>query len=264
MCLVEKQPLIETSIALADAARDISLSYFRNEALSIENKDAAGFDPVTQADREIEAKLREMLAELRPDDGIYGEEYDVKEGRSGITWIIDPIDGTRAFMAGQPSWATLIGVRDANDLVYGLVDQPFLNERFMGGWGSAIVSRGQSQKPLKTRKVDRLSEAILYSTFPEVGTPEERAGFERVRDQVKLTRYGMDAYAYGMLAAGYIDIVIEAGLKLYDYAAPAALVRAAGGVVTNWQGGALDDSGQVIALANPDLLDDVLRHLNGA
>ena len=259
---LDKQKTIEIAISLADAAKDISLRYFRNPALNIENKDKTDFDPVTQADREIEKKIRELLAELAPKDGILGEEYDAQEGETGLTWVIDPIDGTRAFMAGQPTWGTLIALHDGNKPIFGLVDQPYIGERFMGGWGSAILSRGGKSTPISARKSQGLGASILYTTFPEVGAPEERKSFERVAAHAQLVRYGMDCYAYAMLAAGYIDVVIEAGLSPYDIYAPAALVEAAGGQVTNWQGGALGGSGQAVAIADPSQANQIFALLN--
>ncbi|MEM7241743.1 MAG: inositol monophosphatase family protein [Pseudomonadota bacterium] len=259
---MDKQKTIETALTLADCAKEISLRYFRNPDLTIENKDQSDFDPVTQADREIELKIRECLSGIAPQDGILGEEFDPMDTQSGLTWVIDPIDGTRAFMAGQPTWGTLIALHDGQKPIFGLVDQPYIGERFMGGWGSAILSRCGTSTLIQTRKSSGLSGAILYTTFPEIGTSTERAAFERVATQVQLVRYGMDCYAYAMLAAGLIDVVIEAGLSPYDIYAPAALIDAAGGQVTNWQGDPLDKSGQALAIADKDLADDIIALLN--
>ena len=259
---MDKQKTIEIAIALADHAKEISLRYFRNPALNVENKDKSDFDPVTQADREIEIKIREILADMAPQDGILGEEFDSVETQSGLTWVIDPIDGTRAFMSGQPTWGTLIALHDGNAPIFGLLDQPYIGERFMGGWGSAILSRGGASNKIAARKSNGLSAAILYTTFPEVGSKDERAAFEHVASKVQLTRYGMDCYSYAMLAAGYIDVVIEAGLSPYDIYAPAALVEAAGGQVTNWQGNSLDEKGQALAVADPSKADEIIALLN--
>ncbi len=259
---MNKAKIIEDAVALADAARELSLRYFRANDLTVENKRPEDFDPVTQADREIELRIRELLADRAPDDGILGEEFENQETRSGLTWVIDPIDGTRAFMAGQPTWGTLISVYDGEKPIFGLIDQPYIGERFMGGWGQAILSRAGQNHPIQTRKDRKLKAAILYSTFPEVGKPEERAAFERVASHVQLTRYGMDCYAYGMMAAGFIDLVIEAGLQSYDIYAPIALIEAAGGQVTNWQGEPFGASRQAVALADPARADEVFSLLN--
>ena len=259
---MNKAKIIEDAVALANAAREISLRYFRSNNLQVENKLKEDFDPVTIADREIEERIRELLSERAPEDGILGEEFGQIETKSGLTWVIDPIDGTRAFMAGQPTWGTLISVFDGEKPIFGLVDQPYIGERFMGGWGQAIFSRGGENIPIQTRKDRPIEAAILYTTFPEVGTKEEREKFERVASEVQLTRYGMDCYAYAMLAAGLIDVVIEAGLQPYDIYAPIALIEAAGGHVSNWQGEPFNQTGLALALADPKLADVILPLLN--
>lgn len=238
---------------MADAARRVILPHFRAAHLDADSKDTDRFDPVTIADRESELAMRAILARRRPDDAILGEEFGPKAGRSGLTWVLDPIDGTRSFLAGAPTWGVLIGLRDANGPIYGLIDQPFIGERFEGGLGRAITHGPLGQRPLQTRAPRPLSQAILFSTFPEVGTPAEAAAFGRVKAQVKLTRYGTDCYAYALIAAGQIDLVIEAGLQPYDVQAPIAVITAAGGVVTNWQGGPAHDGGQILAAANADI-----------
>jgi histidinol phosphatase-like enzyme (inositol monophosphatase family) len=252
--------LIET---LADIARAQTLPWFRNVALSAESKLSDGFDPVTQADRAAEAAIRAHLQQMRPQDGILGEEFAPKPSQSGLTWIIDPVDGTRAFLAGTPCWGVLIALADEDGPFLGVIDQPYIAERFIGGLGEARMSGPQGPKALATRVTTVLDEALLFTTFPEIGTKAERAAFDRVAADVKLTRYGMDCYAYALLAAGHIDLVIEAGLNPYDIAAPAAVITAAGGCVTNWQGGPIDASGQVLAAANPALHALALARLQG-
>ncbi|MGP6086538.1 histidinol-phosphatase [Antarctobacter jejuensis] len=246
--------LIATAEALADAARLAILPHFRSSGLSAENKAGAGaFDPVTVADRAAEQAMRAVLAERRPQDAILGEEYGTQSGDSGLTWVLDPIDGTRAFLAGTPTWGVLIGLRDADGPILGLIDQPYMQERFRGGLGLADWSGPHGGGASRTRATPALEDAILFTTFPEIGTPEDRAGFERVAEQVRLVRYGMDCYAYALLAAGQIDLVIEAGLQAYDILAPIAVIEAAGGVVTNWEGGPVHDGGRAVAAANPQL-----------
>ena len=180
-----------------------------------------------------------------------GEEEAAKPGTSGLTWVIDPIDGTRAFISGTASWGVLIAVCDADGPLYGLIDQPYIGERFEGGFGRALVTGPMGVAPLVVRATADLAAATLFSTFPEVGTAAERAGFEAVRDRVRLTRYGMDCYAYALVAAGQVDLVIEAGLASYDIAAPIAVITAAGGIVTDWQGGPVHHGGRALAAANP-------------
>ncbi|SMP25775.1 histidinol-phosphatase [Shimia sagamensis] len=249
----EQNDLIVVADAMADAARAAILPHFRSSTLTADNKLSDGFDPVTVADRAAEQAMRAVLAEHRPQDGIFGEEFGKSEGCSGLTWVLDPIDGTRAFISGTPTWGVLIALSDENGPIYGVIDQPYIGERFRGGFGVAEADGPQGMKPLKTRGTATLAEAVIFTTFPEVGTEAERAGFERVASQTKLTRYGMDCYAYALLAAGQIDLVIEAGLNAYDIQAPIAVIEAAGGVVTNWQGDPAHGGGQVLAAANKGL-----------
>lgn len=247
----ERNQIIATAHALADVARGCTLPLFRNPAVLSENKASAGFDPVTQADREAEAAMRALLGERRRDDGIVGEEFGAAPGTSGLTWVLDPIDGTRAFISGIPSWGTLIGVEDATGPIYGLIDQPFTDERFEGGFGEARVTGPRGEASLAVRRETHLADAILMTTFPEMG--EDAPAFRRVADRVRLTRYGLDCYAYALLAAGHIDLVIEAGLQPYDIVAPIAVIEAAGGVVSDWKGGPARLGGRVIAAATPAL-----------
>lgn len=242
--------LIET---LADQARQSILPWFRNPDLGAASKTQEGFDPVTQADRDAEQTIRATLHKLRPDDGILGEEFGPKASQSGLTWIIDPIDGTRGFLAGTPCWGVLIALADSDGPFLGVIDQPYISERFLGGLGQAWVAGPQGRKPMATRKTVELADALLFTTFPEIGTSAECAAFTRVAQAARLTRYGMDCYAYALLAAGHVDLVIEAGLNPYDIAAPIAVIEAAGGIVTNWQGGRVGASGQVVAAANATL-----------
>ena len=243
--------LIACAHAMADAARGAILPHFRSPALVTEDKGIGRFDPVTEADRAAEAAMRDVLARLRPADAILGEEEGAKPGTSGLTWVIDPIDGTRAFMSGTPTWGVLIALCDDTGPIYGLIDQPHIGERFEGGFGRAQVTGPRGQGALAARGTGALSEATLFTTFPEVGTATERAGFEAVRDRVKLTRYGMDCYAYALVAAGHVDLVIEAGLAAYDICAPIAVIEAAGGIVTDWRGGPVHAGGRALAAANP-------------
>src|SRR6056297_3590465 len=220
--------LVETAVALADAARGAILPHFRT-AIAAENKAAAGFDPVTLADRAAEEAMHAVLARRRPRDGIVGEELGAHPGDSGLTWVLDPIDGTRAFLAGAPTWGVLIAVRDAEGVLHGLIDQPYTGERWEGGLGPARFAGPRGPRALLARPPRPLREAVLFTTFPEIGSDAERAAFARVSSAARLTRYGMDCYAYGLLALGQIDLVIEAGLKSYDICAPLAVIEAAGG-----------------------------------
>ena len=251
--------------AMADAARPAALGWFRQAGLSAQNKDSAGFDPVTQADHATEEAMRAVLARLRPMDGSLGEEGGAQAGESGLTWVLDPIDGTRAFLSGTPTWGVLIALSGPEGPLLGLIDQPYIGERFWGGLGTAAMQGPMGVQALATRPARALDAAVLFSTFPEIGTESERAAFDRVARNVRLTRYGMDCYAYALLAAGQIDLVIEAGLQAYDVCAPIAVIEAAGGIVTNWQGGPAHEGGQVLAAANRDIHAAALALLgNGA
>lgn len=255
--------LLSVASQLADAAGRAILPYFRGDALDTSNKLDGGFDPVTVADRAAERAMRDLLADLRPEDAILGEEYGSKTGTSGLTWVLDPIDGTRGFISGTPTWGTLIALSDDQGPLMGVIDQPYIGERFIGGFGVARIDGPHGTRDLVTKATTELGDAILFTTFPEVGSPQERAAFEAVAAQAKLTRYGMDCYAYGLLAAGQVDLVIEAGLQPYDIQGPIGVIEAAGGVVTDWQGGPAHNGGRCLAAANPTLHAKALALLSG-
>lgn len=257
-----KTSLIDTALTLADVAREATLRHFRDGALSAENKDMAGFDPVTIADREAEEAMRSILAKMRPDDGIIGEEFGKTEGTSGLTWVLDPVDGTRGFLSGTPTWGVLIAVGDESGPRFGVVDQPYIGERFVGGFGEAYMTGPLGRRVLQTCAHRPLADAILFTTFPEVGSKIEGTAFHDLSQRVKLTRYGMDCYAYALVAAGQIDLVVEAGLNAYDIQGPMAVIEAAGGIVTDWKGGSAQDGGRVIAAANAEIHAEALKVLS--
>lgn len=256
-----KQELLAVANELADVARKATLAYFRTENLVAENKNADQFDPVTAADKASEEAMREVLARRRPKDGVLGEEFGSSTGTTGLTWVLDPIDGTRAYLAGTPTWGVLIGLRNEEDVLLGVIDQPYIGERFVGGFGEAYLDGPLGKRGLKCRAHRPLSEAILFSTFPEVGSEQEARAFHRLAGQVKLTRYGMDCYAYGLIAAGQIDLVVEAGLHPYDILGPIGVIEAAGGLVTDWDGQPVLNGGQVLAAANPEVHAAALKIL---
>lgn len=256
--------LIAAAHEAADAAGAAILPFFRSAALAVDDKDVARFDPVTEADRAAERAMREVLARLRPDDAILGEEYGSVGGTSGLTWVLDPIDGTRGFVSGTPTWGVLIAVSDRSGPLMGMIDQPYIGERFTGGFGQAHWTGPHGAGPLTVRKTTALSDAIVFTTFPEVGLPEEGAAFRRVAGDARLVRYGMDCYAYALLARGQIDLVIEAGLHAYDIQAPIAVIEAAGGIVTDWEGGKVHDGGRALAAATPELHAAAMARLAGA
>lgn len=246
---------------MADAACEAILPYFRSVNLAADNKLEGGYDPVTVADRAGEAAMRAVLAEHRPNDGILGEELGTKEGTSGLTWVLDPIDGTRGFVSGTPTWGVLIAVGGEDGPFIGIVDQPYIGERFIGTPEGATFIRGAERRSIYTRAPRPLSEATVFTTFPEVGNKQEGAAFQAVAKQALLTRYGMDCYAYALVASGQVDLVIEAGLQAYDIQGPLALIQAAGGIVTDWDGGPAHNGGRVLAAANPEIHAETLAIL---
>lgn len=258
----ERRELVAVAAALADAARRETLVHFRTDGLAADSKESARFDPVTVADRAAERAMCEILAVRRPQDAILGEEFGAVAGSSGLTWVLDPIDGTRGYLSGTPTWGVLVAISDEAGPVYGLIDQPYIGERFAGGFGQAALTGPQGPRALRSRAPRPLSEAILFTTFPEVGTTQEATAFARLARKVRLVRYGMDCYAYALIAAGQIDLVVEAGLHPYDVAAPIAVIEASGGIVTNWQGGPAHHGGQVLAAANADVHAAAMAVLN--
>jgi histidinol phosphatase-like enzyme (inositol monophosphatase family) len=253
--------LIDTAHALADAAGAKILPFFR-KAMVIENKAAgAGFDPVTAADKAAERAMRQILKQRYPDHSITGEEYAAHESTSRYRWVLDPIDGTRGFMCGLPTWGVLIGLIDDDAATVGMMDQPHTRERFwaVGGKAQMRMPDGKMRR-LKTRACGRLDDAVLSATTPDMfSAPHPNAVFSVLRDTAKLTRYGADCYAYAMVAAGQIDLVVEVGLKDVDIVALVPIVEAAGGRVTTWTGGSPLAGGNIVASGDPRLHDKVLR-----
>ncbi len=258
------EELIRVAHLLADAAGDVILPYFRSDNLGTDNKLAEGYDPVTVADRAAEAAMRAVLAQHRPDDAILGEEMGTQPGTSGLTWVLDPIDGTRGFVAGTPTWGVLIAVGDDAGPVIGIVDQPYTGERFIGTPEGATLIRAGSRRAIRTRAARPLAKAILFTTFPEVGSAAEATAFQAVSSRAQLTRYGMDCYAYALIASGQVDLVIEAGLNAYDVQGPIALIHAAGGIVTDWEGGPAHNGGRVLAAANAEIHAEALALLRAS
>jgi histidinol phosphatase-like enzyme (inositol monophosphatase family) len=238
---------------LAELAGEVILPHFRS-GLGVENKAACGYDPVTLADTEAEQVIRDEIARAYPAHSILGEEYGHTSGASSLTWIIDPIDGTRGFVMGLPQWGTLIALNDGTQPVIGVMHQPFVDETFLGSRHGAFLRRAGTVQSLHTRKAKDLKDASLCATHPEMFVQgAERTAFDRVAHACKQTRYGTDCYAWCLLAAGLIDLVIESQLKPYDIQALIPVIRAAGGVVTNWSGQPAYNGGQIIAAGDQRL-----------
>ena len=253
---------LEAAVSIAEAAGAIALRYFRRP-LAVDDKGEGGaFDPVTAADREIERQMREQLAAQYPQDGVYGEEESERGGSSGFRWIIDPIDGTRAFLSGMPAWGILLGCVRGEQSLVGVVHQPFLGETFTGTESGAEVRDAQGRRALQTRSVSRLSESILYTTDPSMfPEPAERNAYEGLAAACRMRRFGGDCYAYCLLALGTVDLVVEGQLAPYDILPLIPIVEAAGGVVSDWAGGPAHAGGRVVAAANPALHEQALAQL---
>jgi len=250
---------------LADAAREAILPHFRTSR-NVDNKLRDGeFDPVTVADRASERAMRNIIMAERPGDGILGEEFPVLPSQNGRSWTLDPIDGTRGFISGFPTWAVLIAMTENSIPVIGVIDQPFTEERYFGdGQQSALTHAGNTPMSLKTSTIDDLSDATLATTDPYLFSKMEVEAFDRVRRAVRLTRFGSDAYAYACLAHGHVDLVVETGLQPFDVQALIPVVEGAGGVITNWRGTSAHGGGQVVAAATPALHKMALKNLEAA
>lgn len=249
---------------LAAAARRETLPGSGIGATAPENKSAQGFDPVTENDRNAELAIRRLIEAHFPEHGIKGEELPDRAGRSSLGWSLDPIDGTRAYICGLPTWTTLIALLDAGEPVLGLIDAPALDELYLGYGTAALLVSGGAERTLATSGCARLGEARLSTTDPFLFADAERDGFERLRRATRLTRYGLDGYGYAKVAAGALDLVVESGLMPHDLHAIGPLVRAAGGAVSNWSGGADLSEGRIVAAASAPLLEQACRLLGRA
>ena len=240
-------------LELGTIAGGIILPYFR-QTLIVDDKGGRGFDPVTAADRGAEDALRKAILARYPDHGVLGEEFGDTPGTSEFRWVIDPIDGTRAFVCGVPTWGTLIALCEHERPVLGLMSQPFVGESFLGGGAASWHVRAGTRTRLRTRGARDLATSYLFATAPEMFAAEgEWPAFQRLARAVRLARFGIDCYAYCLLAAGHIDLVVEAGLGFYDIAPLIPIIEAAGGIVTDWEGAAVRGGGRVIAAANASL-----------
>lgn len=250
---------------LALAAGAEVLPHFRSPTLVTADKGDHRFDPVTAADHAGEAAIRRLLAAERPEDAILGEEQGCQPGRSPLTWIIDPIDGTRSFISGVPTWGVLVALDDGTTGRIGVVAQPYIGELFIGVKGTrrreAWFERGDERRPLSVRSCSGLEKASLFCTSMEMFDPEEGEGFRRLEERARLVRFGTDCYAYALLAHGLVDLVVESNLEAYDIAAPKALIEAAGGIVTDWAGGDCRWGGQVIAAGDARVHAEALEVL---
>jgi len=246
---------------LADAAGAVIRPYFR-QRIDVIDKGKAAFDPVTAADRGAEEAIRALIERERPEDSVLGEEYGLKEGTSGRLWVLDPVDGTRAFITGRHTWGTLIGLEEGGRRVLGIIDQPVLRERFVAYNGTSELIANGTRTPMKTRACEDLAAAIVSTTHPwSYFKAEERAAFETLENGARMSYFGGDCYAYALLAMGFIDLVIEASLKHWDVAALEPVIANAGGVVSDWKGNRLGAGGRIIAAGDSRVHEAAVRML---
>lgn len=244
---------------LADAARPVIRKYFRTP---VDVDDKADASPVTIADKEVEATMRALIKARFPDHGILGEEWGQDNVGARLVWVLDPIDGTKAFITGKPSFGTLIALCQDGVPILGVIDQAITDERWIGAKGRPTLLNG---RPVSTRPCDALAKAYAYTTGPEYFDAATRPGWDRVAARVKLARYGCDCYAYALIATGFVDLVAEAGLKPYDYCALVPVIEGAGGVVTDWAGRAVTiaSPGTICAAGDARLHAQALEVLRG-
>lgn len=246
---------------LASRSGEAILPFFRAH-YATEDKSVGGvFDPVTEADRAGEAVMRRMILETFPAHGILGEEFGSQNPQAEYIWVLDPIDGTRAFISGVPVWGTLIGLYRNGEAVMGLVDQPFTGERYFADGKVSHYAGPDGSKVLSTRPCDSLSDAIMFTTSPHLFTESRKTRFEAVQDKVRLFRYGVDCYAYALLAAGHVDLVVECGLKPYDVGGLIPVIEQAGGIITTWDGGPAEMGGEIIAAGSRKVYDEAMALL---
>lgn len=236
---------------LADAGRAVARRHFR-QGLAVEDK--ADESPVTRADREAETAMREIIAAAHPDHGIHGEEFGVENPGAEFVWVLDPIDGTKRFITGNPLFGCLVALLQGGRPILGVIDMPILEERWTGAAGHATrFTDRQGTREARVRPCADLAAATVLATTPDMFTGADAPAFQRLHDAAKLTLYGGDCFNYGLLASGFADIVIEAKLAPYDHLAHAPIIAGAGGVMTDWQGRptGLETDGRVVCAGDP-------------
>lgn len=257
----EPQSYVPFLHELADAAAAAILPVFRSAFVADDKARGGAFDPVTEADRNAEAAMRRLIGERFPAHGIVGEEFGAEREEAEHVWVLDPIDGTRAFICGLPSWGVLIGLRRAGEPVLGMMAQPYLGERFVGHDGAAWLEKDGARRALRVRPCAALRDALLVTTSPRLFSEEDAPRYRAVERAVRMVRFGTDCYGYAMLAAGFVDGVVEAGLKAYDIDPLIPIIRGAGGHVRAWDGGSATGGGRVVAAGDERVLDAALELL---
>jgi myo-inositol-1(or 4)-monophosphatase len=248
---------------LAAVSAETILPFFRS-ALGVENKSrSGGFDPVTQADRAAETAMRTLIKRNFPEHGVIGEEFGAERPDAEYVWVLDPIDGTKSFICGMPVWGTLIALTRGGEPIYGLMHQPFTREKFSGDGRGSSYRGPAGDRALRVRACAALQDAVLCTTSPLLMNDADRQCFGRVENAVRLSRYGGDCYAYCVLAAGHVDLVIETELKPYDVMALIPIVEGAGGIVTTWDNGRPHHGGRIIAAGDKRVHAQAMALLNG-
>jgi myo-inositol-1(or 4)-monophosphatase len=248
---------------LAAVSGETIRPFFRS-ALSVENKSrSGGFDPVTAADRAAETAMRALIKKTFPEHGIIGEEFPDERPDSEYVWILDPIDGTKSFICGMPMWGTLIALTRRGEPIYGMMHQPFTHEHFSGDGAGARYRGPAGGRALQTRACAGLADAIMLTTSPLLMNEADRQCFGRVEQAVRLSRYGGDCYAYCVLAAGHVDLIIETELKPHDVLALIPIIEGAGGVITTWDNGPAHNGGRIVAAGDQRVHAQAMALLNG-
>lgn len=249
---------------LATVSGETILPFFRTSLAAIDKSAGARFDPVTEADRAAEVAMRALIKKHFPTHGVLGEEFGNERADAEYVWVLDPIDGTKSFIGGMPVWGTLIALMRMGEPVFGMMHQPFIGERFTGDGQNARYRGPAGDRALRVRPCASLSEALMFTTSPLLMNEKDREAYDRVEKSVRLPRFGGDCYAYCMLAAGHIDLVIETELKPYDIIALLPIIAGAGGIVTSWEGGPATAGGRVVAAGDRRVHEAALKMLAAA
>ena len=247
---------------LAAVSGETIRPFFRS-ALGVENKSrTGGFDPVTAADRAAEAAMRALINKSFPDHGVVGEEFGAERPNAEYVWVLDPIDGTKSFICGMPVWGTLIALTRRGEPIYGVMHQPFTREHFSGDGAAANYRGPAGNRVLQVRECAALKDAILVTTSPLLMNEADRSRFGRVEKAVRLSRYGGDCYAYCVLAAGHVDLLIETDLKPHDVLALIPIIEGAGGIITTWDNGRAHNGGRIVAAGDKRVHAQAMKLLN--
>ncbi len=253
--------LVSAMEQAADIAREMVTPLFRSDLSTMSKGDGS---PVTEADRRAELAMREVFERLYPDYGLHGEEFGLDRPDASLRWVLDPVDGTRAFITGRPVFGTLIALMDEDEPVMGLIDQPITGERWIGVAGQTTRFNQNIKGNVGTRKCTELASAEMSCTAPDMVPMEPGSGWRQLADSVRRVSWGGDCYAYGLMALGQIDVIAEGDLKIWDWAAVKPVVEGAGGLLVDWEGKppGPDCDGRILALGDPSLLHEATRLLN--